>query len=623
MMKTKWINYLKTKGLSAPSEVDSLFVSAFVQENGWVVKRCSVIKDILGYDGEIVSEFIKILRDDGCFFSVEDLMKLFEFVISPSDRIVNGAIYTPKLVRSKIVKDCLDRSRNLWKVRVADISCGCGGFLVDVALWIHKKAKKDFAAIYRENLWGIDIQDYAIRRTKIVLSLLAISEGEDVDFDFNLLCRDTLDYADDQWDARYRDFDVIVGNPPYVCSRNLSAKAHEKLKRYEVCSSGHSDLYIPFFQIAINILNDKGLMGYITMNTFLRSVNGRAVRKYFAEHKYDINIIDFRGYQIFETKSAYTCLFYLSKRHKAVGIRYAVDDGGQLKDTMNFTYVNYADLDNDKGWTLNEYSEVSAIESVGIQIKDYCPSRHGIATLNNETFIFKPAREDRRYFYLENNGISYPIERNICRDVVNPNKLNSADGINLLIEKVIYPYHIENEKAIVYTPTEMMNSFPKAYAYLKSRKKVLLSRDKGNTSSYPQWYAFGRTQSLLMPRHKLFFPKFANRPLRCVISNDPELMLYNGLAFVNDKVRKLRILKAIIESKLFWNYIQANAKPYASGYYSLSGVDIKHFGIPMLTEAEEDELLAMDDKGQIERWLKLRYVRQKVVSPLATPPNMI
>ena len=534
-------------------------------------------------------------------------MRSFEFVISPSDRIVNGAVYTPPKVRRTIIKKCLSQCKHIANVRVADISCGCGGFLVDVALWIHKKAKKDFAKLFKENIWGIDIQDYAINRTKILLSLLAISEGEDVDFDFNLLCRDTLDYVDDSWDARYRDFDVIVGNPPYVCSRNQSVETHEKLKRYEVCSCGHPDLYIPFFQIAVEMLNEKGLMGYITMNTFLRSVNGRAVRKYFSAHNYDINIIDFRGYQVFETKSTYTCLFYLSKRYKSERIRYAVDDGGQLKGRTDFTCVSYVNLDSDKGWALNEYSEMSTIEAIGIQIKDYCPSRHGIATLSNETFIFKPAREDRRYFYLVNSEISYPIERNICRDVVNPNKLNSVEDINLLMEKVIYPYHIENGKAIVYTPNEMKSFFPKAYAYLKSRKQVLLARDKGDTSAYPQWYAFGRTQSLLLPRYKLFFPKFANKPLRCVISEVQDLMLYNGLAFVNDNVRKLRILKAIIESELFWNYIQANAKPYASGYYSLSGVDIKHFGIPILTMAEEDELLEMDDKEAIEQWLRLRY----------------
>ena len=179
------------------------------------------------------------------------------------------------------------------------------------------------------------------------------------------------------------------------------------------------------------------------------------------------------------------------------------------------------------------------------------------------------------------------------------------------MEKVIFPYHTDNARSLIYTPSEMNRHFPYAYAYLKSRKNVLLKRDKGDTESYPQWYAFGRTQSLTMPRCKLFFPKFANKPLRCAISEDSELLLYNGLAFVSDDVRKLKILKVFIESELFWDYVKANAKPYASGYYSLSGVDIKHFGMPILTMSEEDELLAMNDREDIECWIGLRYRNAK------------
>ena len=607
-MNSKWVKFLTTKGLSAPSAVDSLFVSAFIRENKMTVTRCTVIKDLLGYDDNTVRDFVKALKADGYAFCLEDLMRLFEFVISPSDRIVNGAVYTPERVRSRIVGDCMRQCKNIAHVRVADISCGCGGFLVDIAQWIHKKAKKDFAEIFKENIWGIDIQGYAIKRAKILLSLLALSEGEDADFKFNLLCRDTLDYASDNWAPEYGDFDVIVGNPPYVRSRNLGVETHAKLKHYEVCRSGHPDLYIPFFQIAIEMLNKNGVMGYITMNTFLRSVNGRAVRKYFSEHNYYINIVDFRGHQIFETKSTYTCLFYLHKKRNATGIHYAVDHCGLLKYGADYTFVSYADLDDVKGWALNEYSRTTATESIGIQLKDYCSSRHGIATLSNETFIFKPVNENDQYYCLEREGRSFPIERGICRDIVNPNKLNSGVDFDSLLEKVIFPYRIENGRALIYKPSEMRRYYPRAYVYLQSRKNVLSKRDKGDTKGYPQWYAFGRTQSLTMPRYKLFFPKFANKSLRCVTSDDAELLLYNGLAFISDDIRKLKILKVFIESEIFWDYVKANAKPYASGYYSLSGVDIKHFGIPVLTEAEENALLAMDDRAAIEHWLRSRYV---------------
>ena len=613
--KSSTLLFLKRYAPTDERTVNRLFVSAFIDSNGMVTPKSAFLSKYCigqyGVDYEVFQKVCEHIRDEyGSKISLEILVKLFEFVISPADRIVTGAVYTPKDVRGAILQKALGdkNEEELKNIRIADISCGCGGFLMDASLWIHHHTGKTYREIFKENIWGIDIQEYSIERTKILLSLLALYDGEDEDFEFNLLCKDTLDYRCEDWDNQYAGFDVIVGNPPYVCSRNLSAETHAKLKSFEVCSSGHPDLYIPFFQIAVEMLNDTGRLGYITMNTFLRSINGRAVRNYFSRKKYAISIVDFRGYQVFDSKNTYTCLFYLDKHYTADDMQYAVNEQGNLSDDIYYSTIPFAALDDEKGWALNNFDETTAIEAVGIQIKDYCPSRHGIATLSNDTYIFKPVTEDEIYCFLESDGVRYPIECGICRNIVNPNKLNTIDDLDALFEKVIYPYHVEDGRAIIYTPGEMRTLFPRAYAYLQAKKSILLKRDKGNTSNYPQWYAYGRTQSLVMPSYKLFFPKFANKSLQCAICDDPDLLLYNGLAFINTEERKLLILKAIIESDLFWNYIQANGKPYSSGYYSLSGVDIKHFGIPEFTPAEEDELLALNGRVEIERWLRGHYV---------------
>ena len=608
-MIRQFLNFLNGKKFTDVDKVNALFVTTFVKCNGLSVKHNKLLLKYLLAEEGVSIDFLKQLVKNKSVLTLEDLTRLFEFVVSPADRVVTGAIYTPKYIRDTILNKCFrNKNRKLLRtIRVADISCGCGGFLMDVASYIHRETEKSYFEIFKDNIFGIDIQYYAIERTKILLSLLALSNGEDANFEFNLMCRDTLDFACNDWDIRYSEFDLIVGNPPYVCSRNLSEETHKKLKKYEVCGTGHPDLYIPFFQIAIEMLNKNGRLGYITMNTFLRSVNGRAIRSFFSKNRFSISIVDFRGYQIFESKNTYTCLFYLDKRHRAEVLNYTVDEQGELSGEIRYNAIPYNTLDDEKGWHLNDFGNTTAIETTGIQIKDYCPSRHGIATLNNDTFIFRPVAVDEKYFYLELDGKMYPIEKEICRDIINPNKLNSTENIDLFKEKVIFPYRIEQGRAIVFNSKEMSYHYPKALSYLLSRKNILLERDKGNTSKYPQWYAFGRTQSLIMPRYKLFFPKFANKPLRCVVYDDSKLMLYNGLAFVNSDKRKLMILKRIIESKLFWRYIQKNAKPYASGYYSLSGVDIKHFGIPILSLEEENELLAINDKTMIESWLKNHY----------------
>lgn len=613
-MALQLLSYIRRHVPSDERTVNRLFVSAFIRSNSLVVVRSQFLSRYFINDGDEdfgllqdVSERIK--AEYGEKIILETLVKLFEFVISPADRVVTGAIYTPFKIRETILKRCIgDKSVDeLGRLRISDIACGCGGFLMDAAHFIHFKTGKSYAEIFQENIFGIDVQEYSIERTKILLSLLALMDGEDADFCFNLLCRDTLDFSSDNWDETYNGFDVIVGNPPYVCSRNLPEDARSKMKGYEVCGSGHPDLYIPFFQIAIEMLNAEGRLGYITMNTFLRSINGRSLRKYFRRNNCELTVLDFRGYQVFESRNTYTCLFYYDKAGQDAVIHYAVDEQGSLANSISFTSVSYNVLDDDKGWPLNDIDITFAIESTGVKIKDYCPSRHGIATLSNDTYIFQPTREDDRYYYLEKNGTQFPIEKKICRRVFNPNRLIADGNIEASYELIIYPYIVVSGSASVIPPEKMRQDYPCTLRYLETRRDVLLLRDKGDTSSYPHWYAFGRTQSLVLPRYKLFFPKFSNKPIKCSIVDDPDLMLYNGLAFVNSDIRRLEILKRVIESKLFWRYVVANAKPYASGYYSLSGVDIKHFGIPVFSHTEENELLSLSNEDEIEHWLIYKY----------------
>lgn len=110
-----------------------------------------------------------------------------------------------------------------------------------------------------------------------------------------------------------------------------------------------------------------------------------------------------------------------------------------------------------------------------------------------------------------------------------------------------------------------------------------------------------------MPRYKLFFPKIANKRLNCILNNDENLLLYNGMCFISDDKHKLTILKLILESNVFWTYLLKNSKPYSSGYLSLNGSNIKRFGIPDFTKEQEYELLSLRTKSEIDDWLLLFY----------------
>lgn len=596
------------------SFINKLFVTSYIKHHHLAVTNSSLLYAYFLTDAEeneYLLGFDKAMKEDGRTYSFEDYIELFEFVISPSDKIVNGAVYTPKYIREYIEDYCfLSSHKDLSTCKIIDMSCGCGGFLVDAALRLKKQTGKSFKLIFQDNIFGIDIQSYSVERTKIMLSLLAVSLGEDSSFDFNIWQADTLGIDFHERISDYDGFDIIVGNPPYVCSRNMAPETKELMKNWSVCTTGHPDLYIPFFQIAMQNLSQDGVMGYITMNSFLKSLNGRAVRQYFQEIRKLIHVIDFRGKQVFRSKSTYTCLFFAE--NKASDFLYYVSkDNNSLSESNVYNIFNYKDLDSKKGWNLNNTQDIHVLENIGTPIWKFSQSRHGVATLCNKVYIFSPVRETQRYYILNKDGNEYNIEKGLCKEIVNPNKLNSDVIFENIIEKVIFPYRKDkNGKMQIIPETILQNDYPNAYHYLETQKDKLATRDKGKGKDYPVWYQFGRTQSLNMPPVKLFFPKIANRAPRCVLVNDSDLYLYNGMAFVGEDEKQMMILQKVFESSLFWNYLISNSKPYSSDYYSLNGEYIKNFGIYDFAEDEITYLLNETDREAIDTFLSDCYARK-------------
>lgn len=602
--------YLKSYS-AEPLQVDRLIVSAFLQINQLTVLKNHLLLNYTIQENQIqewnsLIEFIEIINEEIDVFDLEKVIKLFEFVISPSDRIINGAIYTPSEIREYIITKCFNSElNNIDNVKIADIACGCSGFLYSAAKELKKITRNSYSHIFQYQIFGLDIQNYSATRSKLLLSLLAIADGEDIEeFYFNIHQGDALLFNWQNIINNFNGFEIIVGNPPYVSARNLDEEAKKNVKHWEVCSTGNPDLYIPFFQIGYENLAPNGILGFITMNTFFKSLNGRALRDYFQKNEVSIEIIDFGTLQIFKSKSTYTCLCFLEKT-KSNYIKYYKSVNKELPNNINqFKTIYYNHLNSQKGWNLNNNSIISRIENIGKPFSELFTTRHGIATLKNDIYIFKPIAEDSDYYYLKNETI-YPIEKNICKDILNSNKLSRKADFDTLLEKVIFPYTNEIKPKIL-EEEFLKNTFPMAFEYLKNKRQILSKRDKGN-GQYEQWFAFGRTQSLEKIDNKLFFPKYSDQTPSYLRSNDPNLLFYNGQAVIGHTEEEMTLVQKIMESRLFWYYIKSTSKPYSSNYYSLNGTYIKNFGIPDFNKQEMDFILNENNKDIINNFLEDYY----------------
>ena len=610
-MKKEVFTQLRLHTSMDPFLVDRQLISAFVKINNLNIKENTYIrKYIIGTEDEeeltLLNKIISIINSTSITFTFEQLIEFFEFVVSPKDKIVTGAVYTPKFIREFLILKAFERYNGFTVVsKIADLSCGCGSFLFDAAITIHNKFQISYSEIFKKYLYGLDIQEYSINRSKLILILLAITNGEDLEnFDFNLFIGDALAFNWCKSQIDFNGFDIILGNPPYVCSRNINPGTKQYLMNWEVCSSGHPDLYIPFFQIGIENLVTDGFLGFITMNTFFKSVNGRALREYFQRKSYKLKILDFGNQQIFNSKSTYTCICLIEKT-PSDHLEYKQATSLNLLLSSTFNKVNYYNINAHKGWNLNKNELINKIENIGVPFGEKYKTRNGIATLKNHIFIFKPVSESGNYYTLLNEQV-YQIEKDICMDIINPNRFNQITDLNLIIQKVIFPYCFKNDKAILIDEDYFRSNYPMAYEYLSNKKEVLGTRDKGH-GNYESWYAYGRNQSLEKMKNKLFFPHISPDSPNFILNTNENLLFYNGLAVVEENVKELSFLQKLLSTRLFWYYIKNSSKPYGSGYFSLSRNYIKNFGVIDFTTEEKNFIINMENKGELDHFIEEKY----------------
>ena len=603
----KQINHLEAK------QMDAVIVTAFQEYNQF--ESADYIFPILSetlsaYTQQLLTKWNKY--QDA--FDLENLVELFEYVVSPAEKEVNGAVYTPICIREYIVNEILNKLQgtDIHNVVIGDLSCGCGGFLITLAQKIHQQYGLTYDWIFSHNIVGVDVALYSVERTKIMLKLLALLEGEIVNDNIYVFCQNSLTYDFQEIDiVRIRNgFDAIVGNPPYVSAAKMSIETKSLIAAFETATSGKADLYIPFFQLAIEALRDNGILGYITVNNFYRSVNGRALRQWFAHNKYYIKLIDFGGEQIFKSRSTYTCLCFVRRKHDGY-IDYIKSNKKHLAKIVDedYTAISYAQLNHKKGWLLAKNQIVQIIEQIencGKPLGEQYHIVNGFATLSNKTYVFTPVEDDENTYTLSCKYGRFKVEKSICRDVIKPNILQSEKDIKKYLQKAIYPYRIVNGKVSLIPEMELQCNYPLVYQYLLACKNDLEKRDKGKRE-YAAWYEYGRSQALNTLGYKLLFPYIAEHP-RFILCKRKDLLFYNGYAICSDNLEDLKFLQKVLCTDLFWKYICATSKPYNNGYYALAKNYVKYFGIPKFTDEQKEYIVNESDVKKCETYIKQIYI---------------
>ena len=268
-----------------------------------------------------VSDFSEILNIGENFKTIHQLSKFF--------------------IEHKNLKNEL--KTRLKSIKILDPACGSGRFLIAAANLLfnfYKMCEPEQnpydlrKKIIQNHIFGIDIDKTSILMSKLMLIKWLYSKNENIlnknkdnhpslgeiedfidniDLNFNLFNMDYLIEFDG------KNFDIIIGNPPYVENKKIVDKEFKKeIKKYFESAYRLYDLSVVFIEKSLKILkNGTGCLSFLTTNKFLSAEYGLKIRKLLLRMTEIKEIINISSLPIFKNIAAYPIILSCKKSSNA------------------------------------------------------------------------------------------------------------------------------------------------------------------------------------------------------------------------------------------------------------------------------------------------------------------
>ena len=406
------------------------------------------------------------------------------------------------------------------------------------------KVKKE---ILTNNIFGVDVNPYAIEVAQFSL-LLKLLEDENAksiknylkvekekilpNLNQNIKCGNSL--VDDNfynydvsslendellyrikpfnWEDEFKffkdhgGFDAIIGNPPYVRIQNLVKYSSEEIAYYRSPFSPYSigkkdsfDKYYLFIERAVELVNPTGVIGYIVPHKFFIVKGGKKLRAMITKKCSISKIIHFGVTQVFEGRLTYTAIIIMEKEKRDTFYFKRISELIGISSFDN-AVVNQYKLANYSShpWIFLSKEADTLFEKIKnqstIPLKSIAEISVGLQTSADDIFILHPIEENETSILIQKDGITWEIEREILLPSLYDVRLNLFDTPDAN-SYIIFPYYLDDGKAIVYSEEIMKSDFPLCFQYLTYYKTRLEKRSIGGTKNV-KWYQFGRNQSL-------------------------------------------------------------------------------------------------------------------------------
>ena len=232
--------------------------------------------------------------------------RIYEDHVSRDERKRLGQFYTPDYI--------IDYILNSIPIKVSykllDPACGSGGFLIRaydkfLKISIDKNKSSSHKQILENNLYGYDINPFAVHLTAMNLALKNIESKTDV---LNIIERDsllanrtitnsfqvkTLDSKVKESDkSKHSGFSVVVGNPPYFNMSQDEIKKKYAGQGFESIATGVTNIASLFLKRYLELLEPSGYLGFVVPKSLTYLGSWEGIRKIILQESEIVKIFD-------------------------------------------------------------------------------------------------------------------------------------------------------------------------------------------------------------------------------------------------------------------------------------------------------------------------------------------
>ena len=385
--------------------------------------------------------------------------------------IVNQIIHQIKIIDSSV-------TRNKKNLVIIDFAGGTGNFIISVLQEELLNFESDFdfshSSIQQQNeiveilesihnrLYVIDIDPiscYSINLFSIIIVLhflLKIKVKLNEKILDQLLLINVIQENFLKLHKLFPDLkaDIILGNPPYIFSRDLVSdlKIYLKKEKYDTVK-GQYDLSDVFLEQSLNLLKPEGILSVIIPETLLFLENRKILRQIIVNNSQSIKIIPTEN--VFEGVSVENILLFCRKnsspKNDSIKISWENNKSetwikSEILDDPNASLIKYDSITKkilnwlEKNFlSINEWNRLNIDEKIevfrGVEL-----SKYGNIMKCNHCFNWMPFSEKRLVCTHCQKELSHKREAiNIISEKINKSSQNVADFIQNISLNQFYP----------------------------------------------------------------------------------------------------------------------------------------------------------------------------------------